>query len=223
MGEPGKPPRHVGIIPDGNRRWAAQHGLPVLEGHRRGAETTMRALSWCEEAGVEEVTVWALSLDNIARRPNVAGMATAIAELVDRVDGHPGWDLRLIGSPGRVALPVRAPDTSKDIVDRRLLVNLAVAYDGREEIVAAAQALLTADPLGKLDATALSAELERRGQPDCDLIIRTSGELRLSGFLLWQSVHSELYFAPELWPEFTERSLHRALDSYARRDRRAGA
>ncbi|MFI9627384.1 polyprenyl diphosphate synthase [Streptomyces sp. NPDC052042] len=220
-------PRHVGFVPDGNRRWARQQGLSVLEGHRRGARVTTAALRWCAAAGIDRVTVWALSLDNVVRRPEVAGMLTAITELADAVAGQPGWRLHVIGDleqlpdPGCAEALRGAERVSAG--DGPGAVSLAVAYDGRHEIVDAARSLLAKDPAAVLDSRAVSQELELRHQSDCDLIIRTSGEFRLSGFLLWQSVPAELYFTDELWPDFTERSFQRALASYAQRERRFGA
>ncbi|AUG75170.1 Isoprenyl transferase [Kitasatospora sp. MMS16-BH015] len=220
-------PRHVGFIPDGNRRWARVHGVSVLDGHRRGAEVTVAALRWCARVGVERVTVWALSLDNVLRRPELAGMLTAITELAGAVAAEEGWRLRVIGDLDRLPDPrcaeaLRALEAAspKDSVRE---VALAVAYGGREEIVAAARAVLADDPSAQLEADALTKEMERRHQGDCDLVIRTSGEQRLSGFLLWQSVPAELYFTDELWPDFTEDAFRRALASYAARDRRFGA
>ncbi|WP_052868687.1 polyprenyl diphosphate synthase [Streptomyces niger] len=223
----GATPRHVGFIPDGNRRWARQHGLSVMTGHRRGGQVTVETLRWCAAAGVERVTVWALSMDNLVGRPEVGSMFTAITELAQELASMDGWRLHIIGNPEQapnsdsVAALRQAERASAPHGPRA--VNLAVGYDGREEIMNATRSLLARYPQVPLDTGALSREMERRHQPDCDLIIRTSGEYRLSGFLLWQSALAELYFAPELWPDFTEQSLHRALNSYARRERRFGA
>jgi len=220
-------PRHVGFIPDGNRRWARRHGVSVLDGHRRGAEVTVAALRWCARAGVERVTVWAVSLDNVLRRPELAGMLTAITELAEAVAAEEGWRLRIIGDLGQLpdagcVEALRAMEAAAPVNAVREVV-LAVAYGGREEIADAARTVLADDPAAVLDAEALTRELERRHQSDCDLVIRTSGEQRLSGFLLWQSVPAELYFTDELWPDFTEHSFRQALASYAARDRRCGA
>ncbi|MFD0274137.1 polyprenyl diphosphate synthase [Kitasatospora sp. NPDC127111] len=220
-------PRHIGFIPDGNRRWAGLHGVSVLDAHRRGAEVTVAALRWCARAGVQRVTVWALSLDNVLRRPELAGMLTAITELAEALAAEPGWRLRIIGDLGQLPDP-RCAEALRALAaaapaDAPREVALAVAYGGREEIADAARAVLADDPSATLDADALTAELERRHQYDCDLVIRTSGEQRLSGFLLWQSAPAELYFTEELWPDFTEHSLRRALSSYAVRERRFGA
>jgi short-chain Z-isoprenyl diphosphate synthase len=220
-------PHHLGIIPDGNRRWARRHGLSVIEGHRRGAEKTVEVLQWCEQAGVKIVTVWALSLDNVIRRPELGGMLTVIAELVGMVAAQPGWRLNVIGVPhllpeGEITESIyRARDRSS--TGTGLMINLAVAYDGREEIVAAVRAALSEGAATDLDAEAVTRRLDQWGQPDCDLILRTSGQYRLSGFLLWQSAPAELYFCSELWPDFTERSFNDAMASYVGRERRFGA
>ncbi|MEU3031628.1 polyprenyl diphosphate synthase [Streptomyces incarnatus] len=225
----GPVPRHLGIVPDGNRRWARARGVPVRAGYARGAERTVQVLRWCEEAGVETVTVWALSLENMVKRPELPVMLDAIGALVERVRAAGAWDVRVVGSPERLAaagLPSpgcfdRSPGPAG--AARRLTVNLAVAYDGREEVVAAARAVLAESGPGSLDSAAIGDRLARWGLPDCDLILRASGEQRLSGFLLWQSAPAELYFSPELWPDFDRRSFDTMLASFARRQRRFGA
>nr|WP_145490961.1 MULTISPECIES: polyprenyl diphosphate synthase [Streptomyces] len=225
----GPVPRHLGIVPDGNRRWARARGVPVRAGYARGAERTVQVLRWCEEAGVETVTVWALSLENMVKRPELPVMLDAIGALVERVRAAGAWDVRVAGSPERLAaagLPSpgcfdRSPEPAG--AARRLTVNLAVAYDGREEVVAAARAVLAESGPGSLDSAAIGDRLARWGLPDCDLILRASGEQRLSGFLLWQSAPAELYFSPELWPDFDRRSFDTMLASFARRQRRFGA
>ncbi|QHC27552.1 MULTISPECIES: polyprenyl diphosphate synthase [unclassified Streptomyces] len=225
----GPVPRHLGIVPDGNRRWARARGVPVRAGYARGAERTVQVLRWCEEAGVETVTVWALSLENMVKRPELPVMLDAIGALVERVRAAGAWDVRVVGSPERLAAAgLPSPDSFDRSpgpagAARRLTVNLAVAYDGREEVVAAARAVLAESGPGSLDSAAIGDRLARWGLPDCDLILRASGEQRLSGFLLWQSAPAELYFSPELWPDFDRRSFDTMLASFARRQRRFGA
>ncbi|MEV0038886.1 polyprenyl diphosphate synthase [Streptomyces sp. NPDC050804] len=232
-GPGGGVPRHVGIVPDGNRRWARLHGVPVHEGYRRGAARTLEVLRWCEQAGVETVTVWALSLDNAAKRQELPVMLDAISALTQALTAEGEWRLNVLGSPehlknlGLSALSARTRH-SGDPADAMggLRINLAVAYDGREEVLAAVRALLAqggAQALEGLDGEAVSGQLARWGQPDCDLIVRASGEQRLSGFLLWQSVVAELYFSPQLWPDFDRASFDAALASFAARERRFGA
>ncbi|MFJ7325833.1 polyprenyl diphosphate synthase [Streptomyces cyaneofuscatus] len=222
-------PRHLGIVPDGNRRWARRHGVPAREGYRRGAERTVEVLRWCEEAGVETVTVWALSQDNAAKRQELPVMLEGITALVGSVTAAGAWDINVLGSPGQLStlgladLSGRCRGTSGAGGGGRLRVNLAVAYDGREEIVAAALAVLAESGAEGLDSAAVGRRLERWGQPDCDLILRTSGEQRLSGFLLWQSLTAELHFSPEQWPDFDRAAFDAVLTSFAGRERRFGA
>ncbi|MFZ4271195.1 polyprenyl diphosphate synthase [Streptomyces arboris] len=230
-GRPAGPvvPRHLGIVPDGNRRWARQHGVPAREGYRRGAERTVEVLRWCEEAGVETVTVWALSQDNAAKRQELPVMLDGITALMAGVTAAGAWDVNVLGSPGQLSalgladLSGRCRGTAGTGGGGRLRVNLAVAYDGREEIVAAARAVLAESGAEGLDSAAVGRRLERWGQPDCDLILRTSGEQRLSGFLLWQSLTAELHFSPEQWPDFDRAAFDAMLTSFAGRERRFGA
>ncbi|MGA4999071.1 polyprenyl diphosphate synthase [Streptomyces arboris] len=230
-GRPAGPvvPRHLGIVPDGNRRWARQHGVPAREGYRRGAEQTVEVLRWCEEAGVETVTVWALSQDNAAKRQELPVMLDGITALMAGVTAAGAWDVNVLGSPGQLSalgladLSGRCRGTAGTGGGGRLRVNLAVAYDGREEIVAAARAVLAESGAEGLDSAAVGRRLERWGQPDCDLILRTSGEQRLSGFLLWQSLTAELHFSPEQWPDFDRAAFAAMLTSFAGRERRFGA
>src|SRR6266704_22693 len=186
---PSVTPRHVGVMCDGNRRWARSAGLPdVSSGYREGADKIFELLDWCREAGVEVVTLWLLSTDNLLGRPE--------SEL------------------------------------EPLLVNVAVGYGGRHEIADAVRALLqehatkgtTIEELAEiLDVEHIAEHLYTAGQPDPDLVIRTSGEQRLGGFLLWQSAHSEFYFCDAYWPAFRKVDFLRALRSYAGRHRRFGS
>src|SRR6266516_2629702 len=181
-------PRHVGVILDGNRRWARSAGLAdVSSGHQKGADHIFELLAWCRQAGVEVVTLWLLSTDNLARP----------------------------------AAEVEA-----------LLVNVAVGYGGRRETADAVRSLLhdhatkgtSIEELAEiLDVEHIADHLYTAGQPDPDLVIRTSGEQRLGGFLLWQSAHSEFYFCDAYWPAFRRVDFLRALRSYAARHRRFGS
>ncbi|MFJ8404552.1 polyprenyl diphosphate synthase [Streptomyces microflavus] len=231
----GPVPRHLGIVPDGNRRWARQRGVPAREGYQRGADRTVEVVRWCEEAGVETVTIWALSQDNTAKRQELPVMVEGITALMGGLTAAGAWDVNVLGSPehldalGPAGLSGRsrraAVGASGDGYGcgDRLRVNLAVAYDGREEIVAAALAVLAESGADGLDSAAIGRRLERWGQPDCDLILRTSGEQRLSGFLLWQSLTAELHFSPEQWPDFDRAAFDAMLASFAGRERRFGA
>jgi short-chain Z-isoprenyl diphosphate synthase len=231
-------PRHVGVIIDGNRRWARAIGLEdVSEGHRRGADKIADFLSWCDEAGVEVVTLFLLSTDNLSRpEPELVPLLRIIEGVAEDL-ARPGrrWHLRAVGAlellPSEtVAVLKRAEE---DTLDRPgATVNLAVGYGGRREIADAVRSLLaehsergtTLDELVEsLDVEHIAEHLYTRGQPDPDLIIRTSGEQRLSGFLLWQTAHAEFYFTDVYWPDFRRVDFLRALRDYAARHRRFGS
>ncbi|GAA1627450.1 isoprenyl transferase [Georgenia ruanii] len=227
-------PRHVGVILDGNRRWARGLGAPVAHGHRRGADKISELLHWCEDAGVEVVTLWMLSTDNLDRDPAEVGeLLEIIAGAVDSIAAS-GRCLRVMGAldllPEPVAARLRAAE--RRVQGRPgLQVNVAIGYGGRHEITDAVRALLRERAAAGQSIEEVAAEigvdditdhLYTRGQPDPDLVIRTSGEQRLSGFLLWQSVHSEYYFCEVYWPDFRRVDFLRALRDYAQRERRLG-
>ncbi len=231
-------PRHVGVILDGNRRWARAAGQSdVSTGHRRGADKIAEVLEWCREAGVEVVTLWLLSTDNVTRPRAELDPLLRIIEDTVRSLATPGlpWRVHPVGSLDLL------PDTTVQVlkeaaeatVDRPgPIVNAAVGYGGRREIADAVRSLLqehaaqgtSIDELAQiLDVEHISEHLYTRGQPDPDLVIRTSGEQRLSGFLMWQSAHSEFYFCEAYWPDFRKVDFLRALRSYAQRERRYGS
>lgn len=228
-------PRHVGVILDGNRRWATHHGSSSDAGHRAGAARIAEFLGWCEEAGVEVVTLWLLSTDNLQRdaaelRPLLQIIDDTVQDLADR--GR--WWIHPVGALD--LLPAEFSASLKDADERTrgyegLTVNIAVGYGGRRELVDAVRSLLQEhhergtglDDLAQLlDVEHIADHLYTRGQPDPDLVIRTSGEQRLSGFLLWQSAHSEFYFCEALWPDFRRVDFLRALRAYSQRQRRYG-
>ena len=230
-------PRHVGIIGDGNRRWARASGKDdVSAGHRRGADKFEDVLRWCEDAGVEVVTLWVLSTDNLSRPASeLDPLLRIISDLVEDLAGpQERWRIKVVG-----ALDLLPPETaqllkaaSERTADRSgVAVNIAVGYGGRREIADAVRSLLhehaaagtSIEELAELlDVDHIADHLYTRGQPDPDLVIRTSGEQRLSGFLLWQSVHSEFYFCDAYWPDFRRIDFLRALRAYADRQRRFG-
>jgi short-chain Z-isoprenyl diphosphate synthase len=231
-------PCHVGVIVDGNRRWARATGLDDPNaGHRRGADKIAAFLGWCDEAGVEVVTLFLLSTDNLSRpEPELVPLLRIIEGVAeDLAAPDRRWQLRPVGAlellPAEtVAVLKEAEETTRDRPGAT--VNLAVGYGGRREIADAVRSLLaehaergtTLDELvGVLDVEHIAEHLYTRGQPDPDLVIRTSGEQRLSGFLLWQSAHSEFYFHDANWPDFRRIDFLRALRSYANRQRRYGA
>jgi short-chain Z-isoprenyl diphosphate synthase len=236
----GKPhPRHVGVIVDGNRRWAREMGyVDPNDGHRVGAAKIEELLRWCDEARVEVVTLWLLSTDNLSRTADqldpllkiIENLATELA-----ADGNP-WRLHMVGAldllPAATAATLKAAEERTANRSGGARVNMAVGYGGRREIADAVRSLLhehakAGTPIEELaeilDVDHISEHLYTKGQPDPDLLIRTSGEQRLSGFLLWQSAHSEFYFCDAYWPGFRRVDFLRALRSYASRQRRYGA
>jgi short-chain Z-isoprenyl diphosphate synthase len=229
-------PRHVGVILDGNRRWARSAGLAdVSDGHQKGADHIFELLTWCRQAGVEVVTLWLLSTDNLARPVAEVEALLRIIESTVRELVAQGWHVKPVGALD--LLPIETARVLKDAAEatvdnRGLLVNVAVGYGGRREIADAVRSLLhdhatkgtTIEELaGILDVEHIADHLYTAGQPDPDLVIRTSGEQRLGGFLLWQSAHSEFYFCDAYWPDFRRVDFLRALRSYAARHRRFGS
>jgi short-chain Z-isoprenyl diphosphate synthase len=230
-------PRHVGIIIDGNRRWAREIGLEdVTAGHRRGAEKIADFLSWCDEAGIDVVTLFLLSTDNLSRPESEVVPLLRIIEGVAEDLAVPGrrWQLHAVGAlellPAEtVAVLKQAEEATHDRPGAT--VNLAVGYGGRREIADAVRSLLAEhagrgtsldELVDQLTVEHIAEHLYTRGQPDPDLVIRTSGEQRLSGFLLWQSAHSEFYFTDVYWPDFRRVDFLRALRDYSARHRRFG-
>ena len=229
-------PRHVGVMLDGNRRWARRRGTDTASGHQAGADNIEPPLTWCEEVGVEVVTLWLLSTDNLNRpaselTPLLAIIEAVVVDLAER--GH--WRLNPVGALD--LLPDGTRKVLKEVGEQTqdatgLIVNIAVGYGGRQEIADAVRSMLhehaaqgvSIEELAQvLDVEHISAHLYTKGQPDPDLVIRTSGEQRLGGFLLWQSAHSEFYFCEAYWPDFRRVDFLRALRSYAERERRFGA
>jgi short-chain Z-isoprenyl diphosphate synthase len=228
-------PKHIGVILDGNRRWAKAASNSTKQGYRAGAAKIQELLGWCAETDVEVVTLWLLSTDNLGRDPEELDPLLSIVEGAVRslaADGR--WRVNHVGA--LEALPERTRRVLLDAEEQAgnregILVNVAVGYGGRQEITDAVRSLLAkraaegqtleqvADSLGVED---ISEHLYTRGQPDPDLVIRTSGEQRLSGFMLWQSAHSEYYFCEVYWPAFRKVDFLRALRDYAARHRRYG-
>ena len=233
--DPAQIPRHVGVILDGNRRWAKASGAPKSRGWRAGADKVQELLGWCEEVGVEVVTLWLLSTDNLNRPPDeLAELLGIIEQAVSDLAGERRWRVHPVGALD--LLPDETARSLKDAAARTadvpgLHVNVAVGYGGRREIADAVRSLLQEhasrgttieDLAAVLDVEHIAEHLYTKGQPDPDLVIRTSGEQRLSGFLLWQSAHSEFWFCDALWPDFRHIDFLRALRAYAARERRYG-
>ena len=258
--DPATVPHHVGVILDGNRRWAKSMGFGAAQGHRRGADKIEEFLGWAEQMGVQVVTLWLLSTDNLSRDPaELSPLLDIIAHAVDELAETGRWSLRLVGAVDLLPEPlaerlraavVRSRPTSAEasgadgpadeavetaeaaeVEDRRMQVNIAVGYGGRQEIADAVRELLREraaagasleEVAASLSEEDITEHLYTKGQPDPDLVIRTSGEQRLSGFLLWQSVHSEYYFCEVNWPAFRRVDFLRALRDFASRERRLG-
>jgi undecaprenyl diphosphate synthase len=227
-------PRHVAVIMDGNGRWAAERGLPRREGHRAGAEAVRRVVRAARELGVPALTLYTFSAQNWARpRGEVAGLMRLLAAFVaDERAELLARDIRVvtIGEVERLPSFARAPLAALEVAsaaNRGMTLCLALSYGGREALTAAARALAADAAAGRLrpdDVTErlLGARLGTGALPPLDLLIRTSGEQRLSNFLLWEAAYAELWFTPVLWPDFGRATLETALAAYARRQRRFG-
>ena len=223
--------RSLAIIMDGNARWAAQRGLPVAEGHREGTRALRRAVEAALELGVESLTVYAFSTENWARPPDeVESLMKIFGETIDRELpdlARQGVRTRFIGRRDRAPaeLQERMAGMEADTAGNdRLHLWIAFDYGGRAEIVEAAARLIESgvEP-GAVDEDVFASHLYAPGLPDPDLLIRTSGELRISNFLLWQLAYAELVFVDTLWPDFGEDDLRGALADYASRRRRYGS
>jgi len=233
-------PRHIGIIMDGNRRFARSAGIDIQVGHDYGANKAREVLDWCLELGIGHVTIWGFSTDNRGRTPDeVAHLHSLFAQqakdlLSDPVLHENGVRVRVIGDiedfPSEAKDALRAmEEVTRDY--RGMSLNVALGYGGREEIVEAVRRLLREKSASGADLVALAEELDAdeigkrlytAGTPDPDFVIRTSGEVRLSGFLLWQTAYSEFYFCDAFWPEFRKVDFLRAIRSFQNRERRFG-
>jgi undecaprenyl diphosphate synthase len=225
-----KVPQHVAIIMDGNGRWALQRGLPRLAGHKAGTENLRRVIRSTVEFGVKYLTIYAFSTENWGRPPEeVKGLMYILEDVIDRELSElhkEGVQLRHIGRLERLAPSLQekvldAIDMTKN--NDHLILNIAFNYGGRDEIVQAIQRMMK-DGVSpeKVTDELVSQYLYTVGVPDPDLIIRTSGELRVSNFLIWQAAYSEWYITPIFWPDFDKDEYRRALEAFAHRDRRYG-
>jgi short-chain Z-isoprenyl diphosphate synthase len=229
-------PRHVGVILDGNRRWAKMLGEKSDRGHQAGADKVAQFVTWCDEAGVEVVTLWMLSTDNLDRpEAELAPLIRIIEQTVTDLAITNKWRVNPVGAldllPPQTAQLLKKAAEATSTLDG-LIINVAVGYGGRREITDAVRSLLSEhatrgtsiEELAELiDIDHIAEHLYTRGQPDPDLVIRTSGEQRLSGFLLWQSAHSEFYFCEAYWPDFRRIDFLRALRDFGARSRRFGS
>jgi undecaprenyl diphosphate synthase len=223
-------PKHVGIIMDGNGRWARRRHMPRIYGHKRGAERVRSTVELCRKLDIPVLTLYAFSDENWGRpREEVAflmDMLGAYLKSEIRQMKTNGIRFRTIGRTGRLPRSAqqwiaKAADETAD--NRGMVLNLALSYGGRSEILQAVQRMAAGGPLpAELGEQDLAAHLDTAGLPDPDLIIRTSGEKRISNFLLWQAAYAELYFTDVLWPDFDERQLLLALLDFQGRQRRFG-
>ena len=230
-------PQHIAIIMDGNGRWAKQRGMKRTEGHKRGAEVFRNICQYCSDIGIRYVTFYAFSTENWKRsKMEVTAIMNLLRKYLDEMqqrakeNDEAGYCIRFIGS--REGMP---KDIVKmmDIVEKSTsdkdttYINIAVNYGGRAEITTALKDIAKGVKEGKIsiddiDEAMISSHLYTAGQPDPDLIIRPSGEYRLSNYLLWQSAYSEIYIDDVLWPDYTPADLDRAIEEYSRRNRRFG-
>jgi len=230
----GHVPRHVAVIMDGNGRWARGRHMPRVFGHRSGMTAVREVIEGSVEAGVEFLSLFAFSRENWERpATEVAALMDLLVEYVGREAEEltaKGVQVRVLGDLSRLtprAMEAVADVMQKTASNRRLVLNLFISYGARDEIVRAARALAREAAAGTLDPDSiseemLSARLYTADCPDPDLLIRTSGEQRISNFLLWQLAYSELYITTVLWPDFTRTELFQAIDEFQRRDRRYG-
>jgi undecaprenyl diphosphate synthase len=232
--DPARLPRHVAIIMDGNGRWATARGLPRLEGHRKGADSVRDVTRAAREIGLQALTLYAFSSQNWTRPPDeVLGLMQLLHEFVHKERAEimdNGIRLRAVGEIARLPDFVRDPLLELCAASAQnggMILTLALSYGGRESLVEATRTLCAAAAAGTLrpadvDEALLDRTLWTHGLPPLDLLIRTSGEQRLSNFLLWESAYAELWFTDVNWPDFDRTHLHAALDDYARRERRFG-
>ena len=235
MAEHPEIPRHIAIIMDGNGRWAKQRGLPRLEGHRAGAESVREVMEACIELGVDYLTLYAFSSENWSRPESEV---KALMNLLDRFLNEKAKDLdrqnvRLVAIGQIERLPAKTRDLIAKIQTRTahhsaMTLVLALSYGGREEIVSAARSLATDAAAGRIlpseiDAPLFASRLQTAGLPDPDLLVRTSGEMRVSNFLLWQISYSEMVIVKKFWPDFRQGDLFEVVEEYKRRHRRFGA
>ncbi|WP_211242200.1 polyprenyl diphosphate synthase [Paracoccus gahaiensis] len=228
----GAQPRHVAIIMDGNGRWATERGWPRLVGHRRGAERVKQIVRACPELGVDWLTVYAFSTENWKRSTEeVLGLMKIFRRYIQyEAEGMASEGVRLRFIGGRERLDRKLQDLMAAIEARtagntRLNLTVAINYGGRDELLRASTRLADKIARGEVETPGqadLEACLDTAGQPDPDLVIRTSGETRVSNFLPWQAAYSEYEFTPTLWPDFTPDHLAAILDRFGLRDRRFG-
>ena len=228
--DPGSLPKHIAVIMDGNGRWAVRRGLPRIMGHKRGAETVRNVVEQCRKLGIGVLTLYAFSDENWGRPRQ------EVSFLMNMLGGYLRSEIATMKTNGirfrTIGRTERLPKTAQKWVEKAvaettrnagMVLNLALSYGGRGEILEALRRVRSAaEAPAELDEERFSAYLDTAGLPDPDLIIRTSGEKRISNFLLWQAAYAELYFTDVLWPDFNEKELLTALLDYQGRQRRFG-
>ena len=232
-----KLPRHIAVIMDGNGRWAKQRGLPRTDGHKQGAEVFRQICQYASDIGIEYMTFYAFSTENWKRSEQEVSaimdlLRVYLDEMQERVEENRagGYCVHFLGArqgmpPDIVEMMDEAEQRTKD--KTRIHINICVNYGGRDELVHAARTLCEQAQRGELQPESITEDtlsdlLYTAGQPDPDLVIRPSGECRLSNFLIWQAAYAEFYFDDVLWPDYTPADLERAIDAYNHRDRRFG-
>ena len=225
---------HLAVIMDGNGRWAKRRGLPRKAGHKAGAEKLRKMTEWCGNRGISYLTVYAFSTENWTRPTDeVSALMELVIEFLNKYDAEmeqQGVRLRVLGEMETLPADIRSELTraeERSIHRKKMQLVIAFNYGGRREIVHAARKISRKVACGEIrpediDETMITGHLYLPDVPDPDLIIRPSGEFRLSNFLIWESAYAELWFSNILWPDFTEKDLDSALADYAKRDRRFG-
>lgn len=229
-----KLPQHIAIIMDGNGRWAQQHAIGRIRGHKKGAQAVRTVVRACREIGIKYLTLFAFSIENWERpAKEVQSLMSLLEEyLIKEVKELQKQGIRLttIGEINRLHPSVKEKLLqAKEITinNDKMVLNIALSYGGKDEIIRAVKKIIQDNKNGKIDINEINKEtfnnyLYTCGMPDPDLLIRTSGEYRISNFLLWQMAYTELYFTKVLWPDFTKDDLLKAIDSYQKRERRFG-
>lgn len=227
-------PQHIGVIMDGNGRWAKKRGLPRSAGHSVGADTLKKIVTECNNMGIKYITVYAFSTENWKRpKDEVDYLMSLLLDYLKNAEKTLAGDnvvIRVIGSRAELSREIQEQIVKTEEFTKGndgIVLNIALNYGGREEIMSSVRHIIDDINSGKISADELTSDkfseyLYTAGQPDPDLIIRTSGEQRLSNFLLWQSTYSEFWFTPKLWPDFSKGDLYDAICDYQNRGRRFG-
>jgi undecaprenyl diphosphate synthase len=224
-------PKHIGFIMDGNRRWAKQKGLSTLEGHTAGSKSLGKLIEECSKLGVETVTVYALSTENVEKRmkSEIKGIFQLLSNWITKKQSHlndNGINLQFFGKLDQLpkSLQRKIEKITKVLKkNERIKLNVLLNYGGRAEIVESIKQIIKdGTSAADINEELVSKNLYTQGLPDPDLIIRTGGQKRISNFLIWQMSYSELYFTDTLWPDFDSKELEKALKDYSTRSRRFG-